>query len=60
VPAPRETTSNKAIGFPIAIINSVGQGSRSKGRLRVDNWVVQGLYHNAVKESVELCLLTVL
>src|SRR5271156_4771198 len=33
--------------------------SDTKGRLRVDNWIVQGLYYDAVKKTVELRLLTV-
>ena len=32
----------------------VGEESGSKERLRVGNWIVQGLYDDTVKETVEL------
>jgi hypothetical protein len=36
----------------------VHEESDSKERLRVSNWIVQRLYHYAVKKTVELRLLT--
>jgi len=45
--------------MPTAPAQAFLQESDSNGRLRVSDWMVQGLYDYAVKETVELRLLAV-
>jgi hypothetical protein len=52
------TRENKAVATdrPVKLVT---EESDSKERLRVSNWIVQGLYDYAVNETVERRLLTV-
>ena len=55
----RALQENKAIADQPPLLKPFYDESDSNERLRVSNWIVQGLYDYAVKEAVELRLLAV-
>jgi hypothetical protein len=57
--ARRAATGEKQVGRYRPTVKLSIEESVSKERLRVSNWIVQGLYDYAVSETVERRLLTV-
>ena len=50
----RQNSITRAIADQSPLLNLVYEESDSKERLRVSNWIVQRLYNDAVKKTVEL------
>jgi len=56
----RQQEGTRRLSISRLCANLVTEESDPTERLRVGNWIMPGLYDDAVKEAIELCLLAVL